>query len=51
MELRFYQTYDEYGVDSEKTLQFRECENDEWEDVEFFRERDPNADLTPQYEE
>jgi hypothetical protein len=52
IELRWYQTYDEHGVDSAPTLQSRIVEEDqvdEWEDVEFVRERDPDADLEPQY--
>ena len=40
MELRWYQTYDKCGVNSEETLQFRE-NDDEWEDVTFVREREP----------
>jgi hypothetical protein len=57
MELRWYQTYDKHGVESEPVLQFREYERissmrySEWEEVEFVRERDPDADLTPQYED
>jgi hypothetical protein len=51
MELRFYQTYDNRGVDSDTNLQFRETDEDEWEDVGFVRERHPDADLTPQYED
>jgi hypothetical protein len=49
MKLRWYQTYDRDGRESEPTLQFRENALDEWEDVDFVRERDP--DLTPQYED
>jgi len=42
MKLRWYQTYDKHGVNSEITLQYRESEDDEWEDVIFFRERESN---------
>ena len=38
MELRYYQTYNEHGVDSDTNLQYRESEDDEWEDVGFVRE-------------
>ena len=41
MELRWYQTYDRCGVNSEKTLQYRENGGDGWEDVTFVREREP----------
>ena len=40
MELRWYQTYDKYGNDSEVVLQYREDEEDEWEDVIFVREKE-----------
>jgi len=40
MMLRWYQTYDKYGMDSETSLQYRECEHEEWENVEFVRERE-----------
>lgn len=43
MELRWYETYDENGVPSGKTLQFREeipvWQKGEWEDVPYVRER------------
>ena len=47
MELRWYQTYDENGVYSEKTLQY--CNRDgwypnEWIDIPFVRERKLNED-------
>lgn len=35
--LRFYQTYDKYGKDSEIELQYQEDDSDEWEAVEFVR--------------
>lgn len=40
MELRWYQTYDKFGRDSDISLQYRESENDEWEDIPFTRERE-----------
>ena len=43
IELRFYQTYDKNGVNSQETLQFRYVNGDnkdEWEDVDFMRERE-----------
>ena len=55
IELRFYQTYDKNGLDSQKTLQFRYVDDnlpkDEWEDVDFVRERFPEEGLTAQYDE
>ena len=42
MELRWYQTYDKDGVDSPEVLQYRENEDDEWEDVMSIRERESN---------
>ena len=44
MELRWYQTYDKNGVDSEMSLQFRHEYGTEWENVEFVREREDNED-------
>ena len=44
MELRWYQTYDENGVDSEVFLQFRHDHDEEWEYVDFVRVREPNED-------
>ncbi len=45
MKLRWYQTYDENGVDSEMSLQFKEeGEWANWEDVEFVRIREPDED-------
>ena len=44
MELRWYQTYDEYGVDSEVFLQFRHDSQDEWGYVDFVREREDDED-------
>ena len=45
MELRWYQTYDENGVDSSETLQiWRQVGDDPddgyWEDVPYVRERE-----------
>ena len=40
MNLRWYQTYDENGVDSEKVLQQYNVEFDLWEDIPFVRERE-----------
>ena len=56
MELRFYQTYDKNGVDSENTLQFRLVDDDGdvvdgWQDVNCVRERFPEEGLTAQYDE
>ena len=42
LELRWYQTFDNYDNESEPVLQYRLTEDgicDEWEDVEFVRER------------
>jgi len=39
MELRWYQTYDKNGVDSDIFLQYREDDSEEWENVTFIRER------------
>jgi len=39
MELRWYETYDQDGVESGQILQFKENEEDEWEDVPYERER------------
>ena len=44
MELRWYQTYDKNGVDSEVFLQFREYRCHEWEYVDFVREREEDED-------
>ncbi len=45
MELRWYQTYDEYGIDSEMTLQFkREGDWANWQDVPYVREREEDED-------
>ena len=44
MELKWYQTYDKNGVNSEKTLQYREGDEAEWDDVMFVREREPIED-------
>lgn len=40
MELRWYTTYNEHGLDSETELQYRESEDDEWEAVPYVRVRE-----------
>lgn len=40
MELRWYQTYNKFGRDSFVNLQFRENEDENWQDVKFVRERE-----------
>ena len=40
MNLRWYQTYDRCGLDSEETLQFFDIEIGDWCDVPFVRERE-----------
>ncbi len=43
IELRWYQTYDKNGVNSEMTLQYKETPElfgDEWKDVPIERERE-----------
>jgi len=37
MRLRFLQTYDDCGVDSERTLQYWNNNHGYWEDIEFVR--------------
>ena len=44
MELRWHQTYDENGVDSKVYLQFKESPEDEWEYVDFVREKEDDED-------
>lgn len=44
MKLRWFTTYDKHGLDSETVLQYQENEDDEWEDVDFVRERLHNPD-------
>ena len=44
MELRWHQTYDENGLDSEVYLQFRESHEDEWDYIPFVRERETDED-------
>lgn len=44
MELRWYQTYDQYGLNSEATLQVWNHVAREWEDVPFVREREEDED-------
>jgi hypothetical protein len=44
MELRWYQTYNKDGLDSEVFLQFRENHEDDWDYVDFVRERDEDED-------
>ena len=41
MKLRFYQTYDKNGVNSEKTLQYYDEDLEFWNDIEFVREPYP----------
>jgi len=40
MNLRWYQTYDENGLDSEMVLQHYNTELEMWEDVPFVREKE-----------
>lgn len=40
MQLRWYTTYNKDGLDSDTSLQFRENEQAQWEDVPFVRERE-----------
>lgn len=44
MELRWYQTYDKNGLDSEKVLEYREEGRDYWQPVEFVREREEDEE-------
>jgi len=44
VELRWYITYDRYGVNSEAELQYRESEEDDWECVQYVREREEEKD-------
>jgi hypothetical protein len=48
MKLRWHQTYNRFGNDSEPVLQYCNNDNaefdDEWEDVEFVREFDGDYD-------
>lgn len=44
MKLRWYQTYDENGVYTENTLQYKDQSTYGWEDVPFVREREVNED-------
>ena len=48
MELRWYETYDENGVESGSTLQYRNempvWQTGEWEDVPYIRERKVNEE-------
>ena len=44
MELRWYQTYDEQGVNSEIILQYTEYGEADWKDVVLVREREPIED-------
>lgn len=39
IELRWYETYDQYGRNSGKTLQYRSEDSQEWKDVPYIRER------------
>jgi len=40
MNLRWYQTYDKNGVNSEEVLQYFDAEIMDWFDVPFIRERE-----------
>jgi len=42
--LRFYQTYDKNGVDSEIELQYQTDDNEDWETVPFVRVREVKVD-------
>ena len=37
MQIRWFQTYDEYGLNSEKTLQYWDSDMERWLDVPFIR--------------
>ena len=39
MRLRWFQTYDKNGVDSEKTLQYWDKDVEKWKDVLFVRRK------------
>jgi len=43
MELRWYQTYDKNGVDSEVFLQWKDYDGT-WQYVDFIREREKDED-------
>ncbi|KKN39834.1 hypothetical protein LCGC14_0739460 [marine sediment metagenome] len=47
IKLRWYQTYDKNGVNSEVTLQYRDEKENEWEDVLFIREREEKYEEEP----
>jgi len=44
MELRWYETYDQDGVESGEVLQFRDKPDDEWQNVPYVRARVVNHD-------
>ena len=44
MNLRWYQTYDKDGVNSEEILQQYNARYEHWENIPFIREREPQEE-------
>ena len=44
MKLRWYTTYNKHGLDRETVLQYREDDEELWQDVDYVREREDDGE-------